>query len=163
MPDVTDNREAGRPAQDATLLRETLAALWQAWLQTRCLRRRTDVGALLPPVHADVTSVADPLQILRRVDRIVRIVVFWKFANRCFYRSFAVATLLRRRGVPAGIDFGLRLSGNRRRQCHCWVTIRGTPLGEEADPRTTFTIAAGGWNDAVHYWLADDDQETPTA
>jgi hypothetical protein len=101
----------------------------------------------------------DPEDLYRRVDRLAHVVLFWKLDKRCFYRSFALATLLRRRGLPAGIEFGLRLAGNRRKQCHCWVAIGDRIVGEATDPRRLFPLPAGQWGDNVRYWLADDDQE----
>ena len=149
----------GQAMTEEALLWPVLAAIGKAWWQIRLLHRSADVGALLPPVGLGDATAIDPENILRRVDRIVHGVVFWKFDKRCFYRSFAVATVLRQRGIPAGIDFGLRLSGSRRKQCHCWVTIHGQALGEETEPRQRFPIAAGQWGETVHYWLADDDAE----
>lgn len=142
------------------MLRDTLAALWIAWWHTRLWGRRTDVGALLPPVSAPGNFGAeDAPQIFSRVNRIVRVLVFWKFRKRCYYRSFAAASVLRLRGVPARLDFGLRLSGGLRQQCHCWITIGGQPLGEGLDPRKQFPISAGQWGQEVCYWLAEDKSE----
>ena len=148
---------AGAKPDDFAILRETLHEIWRAWWHTRFLRR-PDVGALLPPVQpAGGAAVCDPEDIWKRVDRIVRRTVFWKGDKYCFYRSFAVASMLRRRGVSARLDFGLRLAGGRRRQCHCWVSIQGRSLGEKTDPNRNFPVAVGGRGEAVHYWLADED------
>jgi len=148
---------AERLAADTGVLRDTLTALWIAWWHTRLLGRRTDVGSLLPPVSATRNlSQQDTQRIFQRVRRIVRVAVFWKFSKRCFYRSFAAASVLRLRGLPVRLDFGLRLAGNRRKQCHCWITVGGQPLGEGVDPLKQFPIPAGQWKEDVCYWLADD-------
>jgi hypothetical protein len=147
---------AERPAAETGVLRDTLAALWIAWWRTRLFGQHTDVSALLPPVSAPRNlGQEDAQRIFQRVDRIVRVAVFWKFSKRCFYRSFAAASVLRLRGLPVRLDFGLRLAGSRRKQCHCWITVGGQPLGEAIDPRKQFPIPAGQWNEDVHYWLAD--------
>ena len=149
------NPGAGNPAGDASMRREALRDIGRAWWQTRILRR-SDMAALLPPA-AGSASPCDPEDVWRRVDRIVRRTVFWKGDKYCFYRAFAVASMLRRRGVPARLDFGLRLSGGGRRQCHCWVSVGGRPLCEAADPNRNFPVDVGGRGDDVRYWLADED------
>jgi hypothetical protein len=149
-----------RPVTETGVLRDTLTALWIAWWHTRLWKRRTDVGALLPPVSATTNLGWEEARgIVRRVDQIVRVLVFWKFSKRCYYRSFAAASVLRLRGLPVRLDFGLRLVGRRRQQCHCWMTLRGHPLGEDNDPRNQFSIPAGQWGEDVCYWLADSKPE----
>ncbi len=156
MP-VARNNAPYPTATTGGIFRETLAAVAHVWFQTRLLRRRTDITVLLPPVATVDAGCVDALGLLRQVDRFVRALVFWTGSRRCFYRSFAAAVLLRRRGVAAGIDFGLRIVESRRRQCHCWVTVGGEPLGEEPDPRVSFPVAAGSWGETVRYWIAADD------
>ena len=150
------NTAGGKPADDVALLREALRDIGRAWWQTRILRR-SDVAALLPGAAAGAVPACAPEDLWRRVDRIVRRTIFWKGDKYCFYRSFAVAAMLRRRGVPARLDFGLRLSGGRRRQCHCWVSVGGRPLCEAADPNRNFPVDVGGRGSDVRYWLADED------
>jgi len=142
------------------VLRDTLAALWTAWWRTRLFGWRTDLGALLPAVSATRTlRLQDAQGVFQRVDRIVRVLVFWKFNKRCFYRSFAAASVLRLRGIPARLDFGLRLEGSRRKQCHCWITVDGQPLGEVTDPKKQFPVPAGQWKEDVYYWLAGSNTQ----
>jgi hypothetical protein len=151
---------AKRPTTEAGVLRDTLAALWIAWWRARLLGWPIDVGALLPKVSAGLSlGPGEAQRIFQRVDRIVRVVVFWKFSKRCFYRSFAAASVLRLRGLPVRLDFGLKLAGNRRKQCHCWITVGGQPLGEATDSRKLFPIPAGQWKEDVHYWLADNNAQ----
>jgi len=121
--------EAEHPVTQTGVLRDTLAALWTAWWCTRLWKRRTDVGALLPPVSATAKlGLEDARRMVERVDRIVRVLFFWKFNKRCYYSSFAAASVLRLRGLPVRLDFGLRWAGNRRQRCHCWITMDGHPL-----------------------------------
>jgi hypothetical protein len=164
-PSAPNNLQPPNLPVDRALLRDTLAALWIAWWQTRVTGRRTDVGLLLPPVQPRQScSAADTLHVLDRVNRIVRVLVFWKFSKRCYYRSFAAASVLRRRGVDVHLHFGLQLEGHRRKRCHCWITIGGNPVGEPSDPHQDFPLPAGDWAGVVHYWLADGpNQPGPAA
>ncbi len=124
------------------------------------LRLRTGVGPLLPPVakREDDDAAVTPAEVWGQVDRIVRPILFWKGNTRCFYRSFCVASVLRRHGTDARLGFGLRVSKLRKRLCHCWVTVDGRAVCESGDPRQTFPIPLGAWDGLVSYWLADDDR-----
>ena len=137
--------------------RLAVRALWTAWWRARRLGRGADVGALLPGVAAMATPTVDPEDIFRVVDGVARIAVFWKRDKRCFYRAFAVASVLHRYGRPACLEFGLKLQDGRRRQSHCWVTTGGRVIGETTDPYTLFPLPAGAWQGYVRYWLADGD------
>ena len=144
-------------AGESHLLGDTVAALWTAWWRVRLLRQRTNVGSLLPPVAPIATPLLPVVNaILRRVERIVRVAAFWKFDKACFYRSFAAASVLRQRGVPAQLNFGLRIKGHRRERCHCWRTVDGRPVAESGDPLRDFPVPLGQWQHDVRYWLAAD-------
>jgi hypothetical protein len=149
-------------AADRSVLRDTLAALWIAWWQARLPGRRPNPGALLPPVGSLPRPEAPiSMRLFQRVNRIVRVAVFWKFDKQCFYRSFAAASVLRKRGIPARLNFGLRLNHHRRQRCHCWVTIDDQPLDTGTDPRKMFPLWGGQSKEDVHYWLADGDSSEP--
>lgn len=141
-------------ADGCGFLGEALSSLWTALWHARLLGMGTNVGALLPPVSpAGAPAKGNSQEIIRRIDRIVRVLVFWR-RQRCFYRSFVAACVLRRRGVPAKLNFGLQILGARRKRCHCWITIEGQSLAERGDPLQDYPVPLGQWQNDVYYWLA---------
>lgn len=156
---MQSNRPQSEDPERRRIQRLAVRALWIAWWRARRLGRGADVGALLPPVAPMATTTVAPEDVFRVVDGVARIAVFWKRDKRCFYRAFAVAYVLHHYGRPACLEFGLKLHGGRRRQCHCWVTTGGRVIGETTDPYTLFPLPAGAWQGCVRYWLADGDTE----
>ena len=163
MPDAQQPARATEQKESESILRETVAALWTALWQVRVIGTDADVGALLPPISAlSESAKAEPREVIRRTDRIVRIFVCWR-RQRCFYRSFAAACVLRRRGIPAKLNFGLQVTGHRRERCHCWITIDDRVLAEAGDPRLAYPVPLGESRNDVQYWLAVETDSQPAA
>jgi hypothetical protein len=154
---------AGHPFNpDAQLLRDVLRALWLACWKIRWPGRRADVARLLPAVATKAClDEAAITALVAYVDQIARRVVWWKGSKRCFYRSFAAATALRLRGVPAELHVGMRLARLQMRRCHCWVSVANQAIAEPVDPHRQFPVAAGHWQHTVWYWLAAGEKEPP--
>jgi hypothetical protein len=55
----------------------------------------------------------------------------------CMRRSLLLFALLRRRGMPVRVCFGIARSGQGLTG-HAWVELDGEPLAESADPRRAF-------------------------
>lgn len=134
---------------------ETLHALAKAW-EFRFWKRKGMVT--LPPKGEDC-SLSDT--IIRRIslwiDLVVGILLFWK-PGRCFYRSYALAVVLRKRGIPLILNFGYRnLGGRGRIRAHCWVTFKGSPFAEKTNPLDAYPIKMGETEGHVTYWLGCDE------
>ncbi|MBI4870955.1 MAG: lasso peptide biosynthesis B2 protein [Candidatus Riflebacteria bacterium] len=141
-----------------SIAQDTLVALAKAW-QVRVLRR--DEAGVLPPVSdfpAPGPEVRD--RIARLVGRLVFCLTGWK-PGRCYYRAFALAYVLRRRGVPLVLNLGcqnyLEVSG--RAQAHCWLTLEGQPFAEDDDPSGRYPIPIGEVAGKVRYWLGGSGVE----
>jgi len=81
--------------------------------------------------------------------------MFWK-PGKCFYRSFALAAVLRKRGIPLLLNFGWRNIDefNKKVKGHCWVSFNSRVLAEKNDPMLTYPIQIGTYKDTLQYWTA---------
>ncbi|HEX8669451.1 MAG TPA: lasso peptide biosynthesis B2 protein [Allosphingosinicella sp.] len=71
--------------------------------------------------------------------------VFWKAV--CFQRGLAVHVMLRRRGIPSVLHYGVAKPRTGRMAAHVWVTVGGRSVvgGEEAaDYACVGTFPPGG-------------------
>jgi Transglutaminase-like superfamily len=57
----------------------------------------------------------------------------------CFHKGIAAQQILRRRGLPAALHYGVKLSPEVRFAAHVWVTCEGTVVvgGERATSKFT--------------------------
>lgn len=84
-----------------------------------------------------------------RAEHLIRIsrralVMAGRIAGRygtCLSRSFALWTLLRRRGVETELAIGYRRSGEKI-EGHAWLEFKGAPINEEPAVIETYTLAA---------------------
>ena len=123
------SRWSGRNLGELALFAEAGVALTGASLAVRMLpfrwiARSAGLGA------AARGSVTDPAAVARAVDRASRRLP-WRTV--CFQEGLAAHWMLRRRGAPARLHYGIR-SETERLSAHVWVTLHGRPvIGEEAD------------------------------
>jgi hypothetical protein len=103
-------------------------------------------------------SQRDIGRVVRLVDRLQRVMVP-RTRHRCFYRSYSRAVVLRKLGIPAVLNVGLRNLGARttsRVRGHCWVTLGDEPLFEwrvwEKYPVLLAETPMG-----VRYWAGRND------
>jgi hypothetical protein len=137
------------------IAREALRALAVAWwIRTA---RRPEVLRLPPTAPRRAwTDEATPA-VVAWVDALVRVLVAWKRA-RCFYRSYALACVGRRGGVPLLLNLGYRgLGGPGRPVAHCWLTLEGELFAERAGTARHFPLRIGGVPGQVDYHLGPPD------
>ena len=111
----------------------------------------------LPPVdRREVLDGRDLEQAVWWMDILSKAVLFWT-PRRCFLRSFAMASILRRSGVPVLLHIGVADSRHQRRiGGHAWISLRGTALAEKSDPWLRYPTELGSHHDAVFYWTASE-------
>lgn len=130
-----------RPA-DAWLLAQ------MAWLLARVLylQRRRPLPDLVRAFDPPPQPARVPQASVRRLLRLCRALLYRTHGTDfCMKQSLILFYLLRQRGHPVRIHFGVAkkdgvLAG------HAWLDLRGRPLGETQDPRaayaTTFSYPA---------------------
>jgi hypothetical protein len=138
-------------AAKTRLLLAALRALPAAW-RARCTR---DLASLrLPPVNPGPgMSDADLAWAARMAGAMAR----WgapRLGRRCFFRSCVLATVLRRRGLPARLNVGLRRIGSDATVSgHCWVTLAdGPPVAEPEGVLAAYPQPMGEGANGVRYW-----------
>ena len=123
-------------------------ALLLAWLLTRLLpvrwwlrlfRTGAEPFREAEPARCEATGPS----VTRKVGRIVgKVVRYLPFRMRCLPQAMAAQWMLRRRGVPSVLVFGVRRSADadRRLEYHAWLTAdEGCVVGgDEAESYTAF-------------------------
>ena len=126
-------RAARLGARDARVLAEALATL--AWASAQIAHApfaRVAAIAGSRPVRGSPASPAE-------VDRVVQAVRAW--ARRvpwravCFQQGLAVHLMLRRRGVPSRMHYGVSQASDKGLGAHVWISVGDRPVigGEEAE------------------------------
>lgn len=128
-----------------------LVALVEAWRTRR--GRRLD-RLRLPPVGPTFSLSKERItQTIRWIDGLVNRLVFSR-KHRCFFRSYAVAVVLRRWGLPLVLNVGLRnLGPSARSRGHCWLTLNGRKFYEHLRPEILYPFAMGSTADDIAYWV----------
>ena len=116
----------------------------QAWCIKACGSR---AGVALPPLRGrpgGISRTTLPL-LLARTDQAVHWGARWT-GRKCFFRAYILGALLRRRGVPAVLNIGLRRpapeESNRCVDGHCWVSVAGAVLAECGHPELTYPFSS---------------------
>jgi hypothetical protein len=107
----------------------------------------------LPPVNT-ARSIPRYFQpwIVRRIGRLTGLLAAGS-RNICFYRSYAVVSVLRRWGIPLELNIGLgSLEASRKTEGHCWVTLHGEKFFEHTSPEETYPIEIGRNESGIRYW-----------
>ena len=140
------------------LLQETLGALLQAW-RFRLLNR-SGVPLAQPVAKIDPPDDIEAKNIARFVDRVTNIVIFWK-RYRCFYRSIAIASLLRRRGIPLVVNFGYRnlFDREKRLRAHCWLTLYDEMFEENSETAEVYTILLADQEESYRFWVGEEPNQ----
>ena len=82
-----------------------------------------------------------------------------KSHHGCYYRSFALACILRRRGIPVSLNIGLRnLRSQEKNRGHCWLTLKGNPVFEsDAEALRLYPHLLKQGQSEIYYWIGSDD------
>jgi hypothetical protein len=123
------------------------------------IRRSGVEGAVsLPPVHIPA-KINEKMsnKIVKWFDFILSIVLF-KTEHLCFYRSYGLAIILRKRGVPVVMNIGGRsLSSPENMKAHSWLTLFGKPFHEKPNSIQLYPHDMGFNKErAVNYWIGPE-------
>ena len=152
MDEVTAIRPAQAQRGTVSLVFEIVGSLLTA---RRIRRGKKEIGMILPPV-AEISR--PPAAVIRNLSRRVRLTVFlllfWK-RDRCFYRSYAMAVILRKKGVPVELHLGCWIDWRNTGWAsgHCWLTLDSLLFEERVDPRGDFPVALSCSEGPIHYWV----------
>ena len=75
-------------------------------------------------------------------------------SRKCFFRSYIMASVLRRMGIPIQINVGLKnLNGFYRSNGHCWLSLNGFPFAEKNDPIDKYPFKITDSDNGISYWV----------
>jgi len=119
-------------------------------------RRSKIEGAIsLPPVSTH-TKINDKMsnKIVKWFDFILKIVIL-KTDYLCFYRSYGLALVLRKRGVPVVMNVGGHsLSSPENMKAHSWLTLFKQPFYEKTNSIQLYPYDMGFNKERnVNYWI----------
>ena len=134
------------------------------YLLVRCLWIRVSKaksGVNLPPVVQNASISR------KEVDAIVywfddlASAFMWLNQHLCFYRSFVLASLLRKRGIPVVMNVGGRGLGlNEVRKAHCWLTLDNQLFHEKENALELYPLEMGYNQDrSIRYWIGPELKE----
>lgn len=93
--------------------------------------------------------------LVARTDEAVRLGAI-RTGRKCFFRAYVLAATLRKHGVCAVLNMGLRKpparEAHRRIDGHCWVTVDDAVLAEADDPQDLYPVLLGEGGEGVRYW-----------
>jgi len=106
-------------------------------------RLHAALAHLTPMDETFVTSEPDALAKARAITRIVQAAAWHGlFHANCLQRSLALWWLLRRQGIEANLQFGVRKLA-RKFEAHAWVEHEGVVLNDSGDVGERFVAFAG--------------------
>ena len=126
-------------------------SLGEAWLALAAARAAVRFRPL-PKLLRDAADVnastaaapaRDPRPEIERLQRLVRIAARYRLSPAtCLPRALALRAMLRRRGIPAALEIGVRKDGERLR-AHAWLVHDGRPIGEPEEVAAEFVPLLG--------------------
>ena len=86
----------------------------------------------------------------------------WQNKHICFYRSYGLATMLRKRGLAVVMNVGGRgLTTKEAQKAHCWLTIDGQLFHEKENALKLYPIDMGyNRTKTIRYWIGPELDET---
>ena len=132
-------------------------ALWLELLrlvaQAAVLRRlRGDRALRLPPVAPMRISPEQQAELAHRCNRLTHLLAR-SSRHFCWYRSYPLAVLLRKRGVPVQLNIGL-MGLNQRTRGHCWLSLDGRVINEPGDLSAAYPEFLGDNGCGTVFWTA---------
>ena len=139
----------------------TFEILW-LMLQARRIRAsKARNGVSLPVVSA--SGRMNP----QKADKVVHwfdtlmSLFMWRNKHICFYRSYGLATMLRKRGLAVVMNVGGRgLSTREAQKAHCWLTIDEQLFHEKENALQLYPIDMGyNRKKSIRYWIGPELNE----
>ena len=123
-------------------------------LKAAFIRRRGGASLRLPAVAATVISSGELQSLVIQVNRLTCRIA-GKSRHACWYRSYPLAVLLRKRGVAVQLNIGLMgLQPRQELRGHCWLTFEGRIFNElEAASSQSYPEFLGEGGQGVRYWV----------
>ncbi|MCK4798305.1 MAG: lasso peptide biosynthesis protein [Spirochaetes bacterium] len=121
-------------------------------------RSRVEGAVFLPPVAIPaIINEKMSKKIVKWFDFILSIVLL-KTDHLCFYRSYGLAIILRKRGVPVVMNIGGRsLSSPENMKAHSWLTLFEKPFYEKPNSIQLYPYDMGYNKErAVNYWIGPE-------
>jgi len=123
------------------------------------IRRSGVEGAVsLPPVSIPV-KINEKMsnKIVKWFDFILSIVLL-KTEHLCFYRSYGISTILRKRGVPVVMNIGGHsLNSPENMKAHAWLTLFEKPFHEKPNSIQLYPYDMGYNKErAINYWIGPE-------
>lgn len=134
------------------ILGQSMLAFGRAWI----IKSGRQMGRVRLPAVARVRGVSDGevTYVVACASALTKYGAI-RTARKCFFRAFIIAVVLRKWGVPAVLNVGLRnLGAGRKSSGHCWASEGGLPIAEDRDPRSDYPIRLGVDVRGVLYWVA---------
>lgn len=131
---------------------QCLGAFLRAWrIRAGCGLR----SLVLPEVRDGEKHLGDDVRfLLTCADFIVRLGCM-RTGRKCFFRSYMLASVLRKHGQEAEINIGMRnLGAGTDTAGHCWVTMPdGGLLDETGDLPSEYPVMMGRSGNGIRYWV----------
>jgi hypothetical protein len=96
----------------------------------------------------------------KRINDLVNFVenIVKKIASRsnhiCFYRSYVLAQILRKRGLPVVMNIGLgNFGADSPVRGHCWLTLDGENFFESSETETLYPVYLGKRPGDIAFWV----------
>lgn len=136
------------------LIIETIAVVKNVWLM-RLFRSNKKLP--LPPTNSSIhLSRKEIDSATKKIENIVKLLIFWR-RQRCVYRSYSLASILRKRGVNLIVNYGyINLTSDKKNRGHCWLTLDGLLFHEPASTSEDFPIMVGEESEnGIVYWVGE--------
>lgn len=132
------------------------AAWARAW-QLR-LRRRMDRPRLGEVAASRTARPGDVALAVRLADRLAELPGV-RTGRKCFVRSYVLATVLRRLGLPAVLNVGIaRSESERGARGHCWLTVGGRVVAERTAAWRAYPRRITERSDGIAFWVGGGDR-----
>ncbi len=133
-------------------------------LLVRCLWLRTSKarsGVKLPLVENQTISRYRADKIVHWFDLIAGTLMPHN-RHICFYRSFTLANILRKGGIPLVLNVGGRGLGlNEVGKAHCWLTLENELFHEKENALELYPLEMGYNQDrSIRYWIGPELPES---
>jgi hypothetical protein len=129
----------------------SLVALIKAWV----IKTKKNMGAINIPLHNFNNQLSDKdlSFIISSADFFVKICTP-NTSRKCFFRSYIMASVLRKMGVPIKMNVGLyNLNRMGETAGHCWLTLKEIPFAEKNNPNEKYPIKMAVSTSEISYWV----------
>ena len=148
---MVDKEKGSKIVRRIFLVLTAFSALAEAW----GIRLKGKMNSIQFPVVDEQRQLSQKdLKFILKCARVLVRLCTGRSEQRCFFRTYIIACVLRRGGENVDMNVGLVTFGKGvPAQGHCWLTREGIPFSEPSDPRQAYPYAMGTAFNGVHYWV----------